>query len=124
MALYNDAAFTITSTPMPDEPAPAVGIDETGQADELQAVGDVYREALAGPLRLNCEDTGLTLTVSIEGADDCPTAIDWGDGTREDLIQKHAEHTYRLPGPYTVTASATVDGTDYQVAKLRDMGSS
>src|SRR3954452_2898649 len=124
MAAYHQAGFTIDPLdPIGDEPTSAVGVDEYGFGDELIGVADEYTANVAGPLRLGLEDVGMTLTATIEGAQD-EARIDWGDGESSTIQDSTAEHVYRMVGVYTVAAHATVDGVSYAVAKTRLMGSS
>lgn len=123
MALYHQAAFTVDAgTPVPDVVAPAVGMDETGAADEFLDASGQWHEAIAGPLGLSCEDVGLTLTATVEGADDASRlTLDWGDGTSDELRGPSASHTYSGSMQVNVTATALIDQATYQVAKMRQM---
>jgi PKD repeat protein len=105
MSGYNRAGFTLDPTvEIPDEAAPAVGVDAEGmasgikQASDAQLVVTLSTEAIlpAGTVQFT-----LTPTVTPVG----PYTVDWdfGDGNHEqggDLVQSNVY----LPGTYQVRA--------------------
>lgn len=141
MALYHQAAYTVDAqTELASDAlntgvnvvAPAVGMDETGQADEFVQASLDWRTEAAGPLTLTCEDLGpSTLEATVAGLNQSSRlTIDWGDGTVDEFtvfdddglgtVSVVADHDYSVAGLVTVVATGFGDQT-WQVAKDREI---
>src|SRR5262245_52904058 len=116
MTLYHSAAFTVDTPPFDDVVMPAVGMDGTGRADEFQQASDAWREAQAGPLSMEFEDVGLTLTATVSGIGGARSVtFDWGDGESvekadlpDNLVDVTGSHAYSGTVQVNVTATAEI----------------
>lgn len=112
MSLYNQAGFTVDPYfPIPVDAAPAVGMDETGRAAELQEFSEGYapHENITADVALT--GTYATVTLTFATAPDFETLSilwQWGDGaseTSEGPGDTTQGHDYVVPGSYIATAT-------------------
>lgn len=113
MAVYHEAPFTLDGyTEIPDDAAPAVGVDEYGNREDIAEASLTYAgESL---LSYDVAVTGLEAVFTITTASDLQEgySVDWdfGNGRYEhapDLVQTV---TYAQPGTYHVTATINQPG--------------